>query len=87
MRIYNIYIISLTLIFALTTILLSITAQDLELYFTLYLIECLAVTLVFAQLNVKARKGLNRVGYMLFTGFLCLLTIKVVEIITGTKIL
>ena len=87
MRIYNIYIVTLTLVFALTTILLSITAQDLELYFTLYLIECLAVTLLFAQLSVKARKGLNRMGFMLFAGFLCLLTIKVVEIIAGTKIL
>ena len=87
MRIYNRYIISLALLFMLTTVILSASEQSLDLYFSLYLIECLILTLLFSQLNPRARGGLNRIGYVLFVGFLSLVAIKVVEILLGVEIL
>jgi len=86
-RIYNRYIISLTLIFGLTTVILSISKQSLDVYYSIYLIECLVVTLLFSHLNPRAQRGLSRVGYVLFAGFLFLVATKAVEIIVGVKIL
>ena len=71
----------------LTTVILSTSNQGLDVYFSVYLIECLAVTLLFSHLNPRAREGLDRIGYVLFLGFLFLVTAKVVEIISGIEIL
>ena len=87
MRLYNRYIISLTLLFMLTTVLLSISEQSLDLYFSIYLIECLIVTLLFSHLNPEARRALNGIGYVLFSGFLILVGIEVVEILADIKVL
>lgn len=87
MRIYDRYILWLTLLFTVTTVVLSTSDQGLDVYFSVYLIECLAVTLLFSHLNPKARKALDRIGYVLFLGFLFLVTAKVVEIISGIEIL
>jgi len=86
-KIYNRYIIWLTFLFMLTTVILSTSNQGLDVYFSVYLIECLAVTLLFSHVNPRARKGLDRIGYVLFLGFLFLVTAKVVEIISGIEIL
>ncbi len=87
MKIYNRYILSLTLLFLVTTVIISASNRGLDFYFSIYLIECLVLTLLFSQINPKARKGLNNIGYVLFSGFLVLVGMKVVEIITGTNIL
>ena len=87
MRIYNRYIVWLTVLFLLTTVILSASNQGLDVYFSVYLIECLAVTLLFSHLNPKAKLGLDRIGYVLFAGFIFLVAAKVVEIITGVTIL
>ncbi len=87
MRIYDRYILWLTLLFTVTTVVLSTSDQGLDVYFSVYLIECLAVTLLFSHLNPKTRKGLDRIEYVLFLGFLFLVTAKVVEIISGIEIL
>ena len=87
MKIYNRYIIWLTLLFMSTTVILSTSNQGLDVYFSVYLIECLAVTLLFSHLNPRARGSLDRIGYVLFLGFLFLVTAKVVEIISGIEIL
>jgi len=86
-RLYNSYIISLTLLFVLTTIYLSTTGRSLDFYFSIYLIECLALTLLFSQVNPRARGGLNNIGYVLFGGFLILVGIKVLEILTDITVL
>lgn len=87
MKIYNRYIISLALMFLLSTVVLSVSNQGLDVYFSVYLIECLAVTLFFSHLNPRARGALNRVEYVLIVGFLVLVAAKVVEIVSGIKIL
>ncbi len=88
MRIYDRYILFLTLLFLPTTVLLSAFAEGrLDLYFSIYIIEALALTELYVYLNPKARRGLNRVNYILFASFLVIVTLKVVEILLGIKLL
>ena len=86
-RIYNRYILSLALLFTLTTVILSFSAQSqLDLYFSVYLIECLVVTSLFVYLNPKAMKRLNAIWYVLFGGFMVIVAMKVVEILFGIRL-
>ena len=88
MRIYNRYILSLTLLFTLTTVMLSLSGQNqLDLYFSVYLIECLVLTSLFVYLNPKAMKRVNAIWYVLFGGFIVIVALKVMEILLGTKLL
>jgi len=70
-----------------TTIILSATEKSLDFYFSAYLIECFVLMLLFSYLNPRARRGLNNIGYVLFSSFLILLGIKVLEILTDITIL
>ena len=82
MRIYNRYLTTLALLFTAATVLLaSYGQQALDLYFSIYLIEYLAATLVFAYLSPGTRHLLNLLGLILFVGFLGIVAIKVVEIL------
>ena len=82
MRVYNRYLATLALLFTAATVLLAAYGQQaLDLYFSIYLIEYLATTLVFAYLNPGARRMLNLMGFILFGGFLGIVAIKVVEIL------
>jgi hypothetical protein len=80
-RLYNIYIILLAAIFMLTTIVLSLSKASLDLYFSMYLIEYLVLTLLFTYLNPRARRILNFAGYVLFAGFTVIVALKVVDIL------
>jgi len=72
----------------LTTVILSASGENrLDLYFSIYLIECLILTLLFGYFNPKARRGLNVIGYVLFIGFMFIVAVKVVEILVGVKLL
>ena len=82
MRLYNRYLASLALLFTTTTFLLAVDSQQkLDLYFSVYLIEYLAATLVFAYLHPRARRFLNFMGYVLFGGFLAIVAMKVLQIL------
>ena len=88
MRAYNRYIISLSLLFMLTTVILAAMGEErLDFYFSLYLIECLALTSFFTYLNPGARRGLDLIWYGLFAGFGLIVLDKVLEIILGMSIL
>ncbi len=82
MRVYNRYLTTLAMLFTAATVLLAAYGQQaLDLYFSIYLIEYLATTLLFAYLNPSARRLLNIMGFILFGGFLGIVAIKVVEIL------
>lgn len=82
MRVYNRYLTTLALLFTAATVLLAAYGQQaLDLYFSIYLIEYLATTLVFAYLSPSARRLLNIMGFILFGGFLGIVAIKVIEIL------
>ena len=82
MRVYDRYLAHLALLFAVTTVLLAAYSQHkLDLYFSLYLIEYLAATLVFAHLHPRAHPLLGFLGYFLFAGFMVIVAMKVFEIL------
>ena len=84
MTLYSRYLLTIALLFTGTTVLLAAYNQhNLDLYISLYLIEYLAATLVFAQLHPRARQTLNIMGIILFAGFLVIVAMKVLEILIG----
>ena len=85
MRVYDRYLATLALLFTTTTVLLAFYNQhQIDLYFSLYLIELLAVTLIFAHLIPRARGFLGFIGVLLFGGFLAIVVMKVLEILVGS---
>lgn len=84
MRIYNTFIIILTLVSCFITTLLAFLGQnDIQLYFVINTIAFMIITLLYVYFNPRARKALNTVGAVFFTGFLVIVTLKVIEIIQG----
>jgi len=82
MKIYNRYIIGLAIVLLLTTIIFTATGQDsLDIYFISYLIETLVITELYVFFNTKARRALNSVSVILFSGFLLMMLIKVINIV------
>jgi hypothetical protein len=80
--VYNRYLATLALLFTTTTVLLAVYRQHkLDLYFSLYLIEYLAATLVFVYLHPRARRLLGFLGYFLFAGFMVIVALKAFEIL------
>ena len=82
MRLYNRYLVTLGLLFTATTVTLAVLSQhQLELYFSAFLIEYLAATLLFAYLHPQALRLLRFMGHILFGGFLLVIAIKALEIL------
>ena len=83
MKIYNSYILIITVLLLLTTVILVALEQNsLDIYYTIYVIEALIITELYVYFNAKARQGLNLVTYILFGGFLGIVTLQVISILT-----
>ena len=84
MRIYNKYIVSLILASGLINISLAFFGQnDVVIYFIINTIAYLAITLLYAYLNPRARRALNTIGIVLFAGFLVIVSLKAIRLVTG----
>lgn len=84
MRIYNKYIVSLVLVSGLINTLLALFGQkDLEIYFTINIIVYLVITLLYVYFNPRARRALSTISTVLFAGFMVIVAIKVIEILSG----
>ncbi|MFC2071591.1 hypothetical protein ACFLUU_02590 [Chloroflexota bacterium] len=84
MRIYNKYVVSLVLSSCLINTLLAFFNQnDLELYFVINIIVYLLITLLYVYLNPGARRALNTIGAVLFAGFMVIVALEVMEILSG----
>ena len=82
MRTYNRYIIFLVLAFSVVNTLMAFMGQErLEIYFTVNLIAYLIISLLYAYLNPRAKKVMNRMWLGLFGGFMVLVVIRVAEIL------
>ncbi len=82
MKIYNSYILIITVLLLLTTVILVALEQNsLDIYYTIYVIEALIVTELYVYFNAKARQGLNLVTYILFGGFLGIVALQVISIL------
>ena len=75
--------ISLVLVACLVNTIMAFMGQnDLTLYFIINTVSFLIVTLLFTMLNPRARKTLNIVGAVFFSGFMVIVLIEVIDIIT-----
>lgn len=84
MRVYNKYIVSLAVATSLVNILLATFGQnDLSIYFTINVIVYLVITLLYVYLNPRARGALNSISVVLFAGFMVIVALNVMEIISG----
>lgn len=82
MKIYNNYILTISILLLLTTIILVAWGQNsLDVYYSMYIIEALIVTELYVYFNAKARRGLNLVSAILFGGFLVIVSLKVIKIL------
>lgn len=82
MTLYNRYLLTLAVLFTLSTTILAAYGQNkLDAYFSVYVIEYLVATLLFVYLEPRARKLLDAMGYVLFGGFMVIVAMKVVEIL------
>lgn len=84
MRIYNKYVISLILSACFLNTLLAFLGQnDLITYFIVNIIVYLVITLLYVYFNPRARRALTTAGVVLAGGFMVILAIKAVEILSG----
>ena len=84
MRIYNRYVVYLALSACLINTLLAFWGQKyLGVYFTVNVIAYLVITLLYIYMNPRARRALDTIGYVLFGGFMVIVTLKVMEILAG----
>lgn len=80
MKIYNSYILIITLLLLLTTVILTAIGQNsLEVYYSIYIIEALVVTELYVYFNARARRGLSLVSAVLFGGFLLVISLEVIK--------
>ena len=82
MKIYNNYILTIAILFLLTTIILVAMGQNsLDVYYTAYIIEALVVTQIHVYFNDRVRRRLNFVSIMLFVGFLFIVALQTIKIL------
>ena len=80
MRIYNLYIITVSTVLLATTVLLIALGQTtLDIFYSLYVFEALIVTELFVYFNKKSRRALSIVGVMLFGGFIFIVCLQVLK--------
>ena len=82
MKIYNRYILTITILLLLTTVILIATGQNsLDIFYTVYIIEAFIITELFVYFNTKARRGLTLLSYILFGGFVVVLCAEAIKIL------
>lgn len=83
MKIYNNYILMVATLLLLTIVILVALGQNsLDTYYNAFIIEALIVTELYVYFSAKARRGLNLVSTILFGGFLIIMSLKVIQILT-----
>lgn len=82
MRIYNRYILIVTLVLLLSTlVLIAIGQTSLSTYYIVYILEALVITELYIHFNAKARRGLSSIGAILFGGFLFVICVELVHML------
>ena len=82
MRFYNRYILTTAVLLLVTTVILvALKIASLEVYYSVYVMETLAVTEIFSYFNAQSRRGLYMVSVVLFLGFGLIVLVRVARII------
>lgn len=83
MRIYNIYILTVTVLLLLTTVILTALGnRAISVYYTVFILEALVVTELFVYFNARARRGLNLANVVLFGGLSVIVGLQIIRILT-----
>ena len=83
MRIFNRYVLMLVIVASLVnTVLAFLGQQDIGIYFIFNIVGFLAITFLFTYMNPRARKTLNTVGIVFFSGFVVIVVIEVLSIVS-----
>ena len=64
-----------------TVVLTALEVDALDLYYTVYVIECLVVNQLFFVFSPKTRPGLNIVSIILTIGIVIIIFIKILELL------
>ena len=84
MRVYNSFITTLALVFAGITVGLAAYQVDkLDGYVSAYTIALLVLSALYATFSPRARRAVSLVGLVAFGGFMVVVVLKVVEILSG----
>lgn len=87
MRVPERYLLSLTVTFSVTTVLLSFySSSTLDLYLSVYTVEYFILTLLNSPLKPKTQRITNFLGYGLFVVFIAIVALKVFEILGASLI-
>lgn len=69
--------------FAVNTVVAFVSPNDLTIFFTANVLAFLVITLLHAYLNPQARRSLSAIGIVLFGGFLVIVILKAVEVLSS----
>ncbi len=82
MRIYNNYILTVSLLLLVTTpILVAMGQNSLDVFYTVFIIEALVVTELYVYLSGKVRRQLNIVSVILFGNFSLIVLANIVKLL------
>jgi hypothetical protein len=85
LRVYNRYVLFLVLISCFVNTLLAFFGQeDLSIYLIVNIICFLVLSLIFMPSNPKAKKTFNTLNMIYFTGFLVIVIIEFINVISDT---
>ena len=84
MKTHNRYVLYLAILSGLINTLLAFRGQEnLDVYFIVNAIVYLGITLLHVCLNPRARKALDTIGYMLFSGIMLIVVVKTIHNLSG----
>ncbi len=84
MSLYRKYVLSLAILYPLVVVIMAAMGQDdIGAYYTLLVLVSLVVTLLFAYMSPAAARGLRSIGAVFFGGFLLIVALKVIGILSG----
>ena len=79
----NTYILSLAITLLLTAVILvAIGQDDISLFYLFFVVESLVITEIFIRSSLTSRFSLTAVCIFLFSGFLAIVIVKVVKILS-----
>lgn len=84
MRLYNSFIVTLALLFAaITGVMSAYRVEKLDAYFAAYTLALLLLTALYMTFNRKSQRALSVVGIVAFGGLLVLIALKMFEMLSG----
>jgi hypothetical protein len=87
MRTQERYLLSLAVTYSVTNFILALNNASLDLYISVFIVEYFILTLLNSPLYPKAQKITNMIGYALFSVFIVIVTLKLLEIVGGVSLL